>query len=123
MENKTVELSRGAVNVLSHLLAQAGWYEGKLDVAYLAGKILTEVLPDSSADEQFAQEAAQRSPERDRKRLKQYLDEPFKFELTERQWGVVRKCIEFFIKGSKMPISSHTLQLFDVFDLAPVKEG
>lgn len=96
------KLKRGSLNVLNNILSAAGWYEGKPDVLYCAGKLIVEVLPvvGELSDEQKPQTTAD---------LKKWLDTEFPVTLTDSQIKTIKMCLEFCIKKSQLTINPYTI--------------
>jgi len=108
-----VELKRGAVNILNNLLQGTRWYTST-KAAYLAGQILTEVIPElegppkTATDQQATGEV-----------LNNWLRTPFKLNFTPAQAKTAGECIKFFLDSKDLPPGEYVMNLMDVFKLKP----
>jgi len=116
-ENVTTELSRGGINLLTNILGNPQWYEGKVDLAYLAGKVLVNKLPDLSAETPPGQVVDQqgRPVQPNQAVLKAWLSEPKEVSITQKEGGAIKKCIEFCLKNSSLPINVYVMELMEKF--------
>ena len=115
-----MKLRRGSVNVIRNTLAEPGWYDGKVDIAYTAGVILVDVLPEEDLKEKprpLVKNGVVLPV--DPGLLTSWLNFDFELEFTEAQRDTVKRCIEHNIKKSALPISSYTLDIFKAFGFEP----
>jgi len=107
-----MKLKRACVNILTSVLSNPKWYEGKVDLAYLGGCVLVKKLPEFSGDE----------PPKEEKAIKEWLQEEHEVELTEKEIDAVKVCLKYAMKQSTISLNMYIFELMDVFGLNPEPE-
>lgn len=112
-----MELKRGSLNILYNLLQGTQWYNSTKS-AYLAGQIVTQVLPEA---EESPKDPTAGSAVND-VLLRDWLRKTTKLTFTPAQAKVVAECLLFFLNSKQLPPGEYTLGLMDAFKLAPEKD-
>jgi len=100
-----MNIKRACVNVLTNILGNNQWYEGKVDLAYLGGRVLVKKLPDLTGAE----------PPKEAEEVKGWLDEEFDVDLTDKEINATKQCLEFSLKKSALPLNTYTFELMNLF--------
>ena len=97
-----VEMTRGALNLLTHLLSSNGWCSD-VKLFYVAGKFLTEELDDQPAP-------PAKKEEQDR-----FVEEMVAVELSLDMQKCCRVCVAYHFKRGAFGINRHTMMLMNLF--------
>lgn len=107
-EKKPISMMRGAVNILTNMLQQGEWY-GSAKYAFLAGEVLTKVLPEpEEVKKDMSAEA-----------LSAYLKEMLALEFDARQLKACKACIQHFIEKKQLSPNRYLLDLMEKLEMTP----
>jgi hypothetical protein len=111
--------------MLSNLLAMGGWYEGRADLVYLAGRLLVDVFPDLSTDQPPIIEGSETDGKAviDQPKMREWLGQTFDLTVSPREFATVKQCIQYHIASSKLTVNRFVIELMDTFELSPPVDG
>ena len=99
-----IKLTRGALNLLTHLLSGPGWCTD-LKLFYLVGRFLVEGVPEPE------------QPPESREEQEKFVDEEIALEIDPELIPAFRKCIEYHVSRGSLGINKHTINLTEVLGI------
>jgi len=113
---ESIQISRGAVNILARLLSMQSWYSDT-KTAYIAGKILVETI-DALPGIKDKLDKGEDGVENESKAV-EYFATKFELSLTDEQIAVCAQCVTFFINKGGLNINAHLVELMDFVGITP----
>ncbi len=108
-----LELKRGSLNILTNLLQGTQWYSSTKS-AYLAGQILTSILPEPEDPPKDASGNLVASSV-----LREWLRKTTKLTFTSAQAKTVTECVKYFLDKKELSPGEYVIGLMEAFKLAP----
>lgn len=109
-----MELTRGAMNTLHNLLQGVGWYKTTKSV-YLAGQILTKVLPEpEDVPDTLKRPDGRIIPGAE---LKGWLEQKLTANFSKAQSKVVVECLEHSLAKKELAPGAILLELLEAFEM------
>ena len=112
-----IELKRGSMNVLNNLLQGTQWY-ATTKAAYLAGQIVTQVIPEP----EDAPKDAEGKPAQGVV-LRDWLRKSFELTFTSAQAKTAPECLKYFLEKKELSPGEFIMGLMEAFNLKPDDAG
>ena len=119
-----MELTRGAIAVLTTILQREGWYEGRVDFIYQAGMLLTEILQPALENPPQASQQADGKVGVTAAEVNKWLSEVVELRSgidglwPNRTEEAIVACVRYSIKQSFLGVTPYLMEILKKFNIS-----